>query len=256
MNYLISTLTSVLMLIGPIAAAEEPIDIIIPTATDPAKTETPDLVATQAYKEVARFMAIPVSHQFLPPPRAFRAIGQNNAICYLGGTASIMEYYTGVPLIASRPLSRLRWYLASPVGERPYSNIKELKGKTIGLMMGLDPARHIENHDHYRFVFASSTNLIKMLHSKRLNAAIINSAAGQDVFDELSITSDTVPFLEYDRTLNCRKDNPRSRIIIKAYEHAYALAVNRGIRSSPESITSPNFTTEVGLVEGGVNRGL
>lgn len=238
MHYLIPALTSVLILIGPLVAAEEPIDIIIPTATDPEKTDTPDLVATQAYREVARFMTVPVSYRFLPPPRAFRAINQNNAICYLGGTASIMEYYTGVPLIASRPLSRLRWYIASAVGKPPYRNIEELKGKTIGLMMGLDPARHINNHKEYRFVFASSTNLIKMLYSKRLDAAIINSEVGEDVFDELSITGDTVPFLEYDRTLNCRKDSPRSRIVIEAYERAYALAVNRDTRLPPRLITT------------------
>ncbi len=238
MKFLFSVFTSVLLLIGPAVSAEDPVDIIIPTATDPSKTEVPDLVAVQAYKEVADFMDIPISYRFLPPARAFRAVGQNKAICYLGGTAKIMEYYTGVPLIASRPLSRLRWYIASPVGTPPHNNIEELKGKTIGLMMGLDPSRHIRNHDQYHFVFASSSNLIKMLHSHRLDAAIINSEVGREVFEELSITAETVPFLEYDRTLNCRKDNPRSRIVIQAYERAYSLAVNNDLRPSPYMITT------------------
>jgi len=190
------------LLSAPVVA-DSVIRIAVPNITS-LLTEKRDGVYQKILYRALDRLDVTVSEQFYPYKRAMMEFEQRDADCIYSFTEVLERRLGEDAVIASFPLGKFTYYLFTPQDADPVSSLSELKGETLGAVIGHETYLDgiLEGQEVNVIWSKSDAQNLGMLEHQRFGAMIAAVPDIRPFLDKLSYDPQT-PLLEsYDR-LTC-----------------------------------------------------
>lgn len=124
-------------------------------------------------KEAAKRAGIPMAERIYPLKRAVKVFTQREALAIYGMTEAVIAEIGTQQIITSYPLGAYKLYIFTRKGDPPISSYAQLKGKTVGGVIGYEAYYRelLKRHIDIQYI-ADEDSQIKKLELRRIDAVI------------------------------------------------------------------------------------
>ncbi len=167
-------------------------------------------------REAAKRANLTVTERYYPQKRALKIFFFKDYPCIYAYTDLAVEKLGKEQVVASFPIGVFKQYIFTQKGKSVFTSISQLKGKSVGGVLGDDMQPWYPNFTkagiHLELVASTEQN-IKKLHSGRLDAMVSFLPDIVEYVDQLSFAPDHPLLISYDR-ITCR-NTPEGRQFIE-----------------------------------------